>query len=189
MHRWLRTAAFGVVAILALAMSLTTVNVAHAAPSKPDRALTCTMQQIGSKSGATSSPDAGFYAENWLQESFSGGVSCLQFQPASRVQVNSVFDNPEPLYHWRIALYTSSNGYLGDYTWDSGSQSNPSYAPTKPDWWYFYGPIITLSCATGSIHATMDIYESTPASGIVEGDFATAEGGVIHHNSANLSTC
>ena len=187
MHR-LRAAI--VAAALALTLVLAAAPLASAHPARQQHALSCVMQQIGSMSGATSSPDGGFYAENWLQEGFNGGTSCLTFQPASRVRTASFFDNPEPLYHWRIALYTAANGYLGDYTWDSGSQSTPGFTPANQGWWYFYGPVITLSCATGQIHATMDIYESTfAATGLYEGDGAAYEGATIHHNSANLYTC
>jgi hypothetical protein len=140
----------------------------------------CVMQQIGSKWHGYSSGNS-LQGDVWLQEGFSGGVSCLTFQPASRIN-NRNFDDGETVVHWRIALYNSANQYITSYVWDGAANSPQPDAPS----WYFYGPIITLSCATGQIHATFDVNEG---SGAAEFGDNNTDGDQIHTNSANLWTC
>lgn len=166
-----------------LVMSMVTIfsTTAAAHPAKQLIPNACVMQQIGVKNHGYSGGDSSFQGDVWLQGGFNGGVSCLTFQPASRIN-NHYFDGNEPIVHWRIALYTAANSYLTSYTWDGLGFSPQPDAQS----WYFYGPIITLSCATGQIHATMDVNE---ALGYNEAGDDASDGDQMHMNSSNYWTC
>jgi hypothetical protein len=180
--------------VLALTLLISGASRVSAHPSHPARPLSsCTWtQEVGNSAFASGSDSfsGGFFGQVWIQEQFYGGTSCLVFQPVGRIQ-SSYYFSQEPIWYWQIRLMRSDGVDLGTYTW-STAQNTPGYTDNGQGWWYFYGPDVQLSCATGQIYATELIFESSAGSATEyfnTHDTELSEGDYLSLSTSTMWTC